>query len=180
MVRNILTCTTGQESQNVLFKYTNLEANVPVPNSQQSSFNESSNSQSSQTRPGSSGFHESSHGIMTPSTTLSNKSSEERVGMGETNADMMGSGLESQDGLHSWNAPPTRPLGYQGINARAPKRTANGEIKSPQHSLPTSPVDSSQYGHSRNSSMTSRGSQIGEVRLNNFLVQLMAAHRRKY
>lgn len=178
----MLTCTTGQESQNVSSKYTNLEASVPLPNSQQSSFNESANSQSSQTRPGSSGVHESSHGIITPSTTLSNKSSEERVSMGdasETNAHMMGSGLESQEGLQSWNAPLTRPLGYKGIYTSAQKRTANGEIKSPQHSLSTSPVDPSQYGHSRNSSMTSRGSQIGEVRLNEFLTQLMAAHRRK-
>lgn len=43
----------------------------------------------------------------------------------------------------------------------APKRMANGEFKGP--SLPTSPVDASQYGHSRNSSRTSRGSQISDV-----------------
>jgi len=111
---------------------------------------------------------------MTPSTTLSNKSSEERVSIGdsnETNAYMMGRGLKEQESLQLWNAPPTRPSGYQEIYTSAPKRTANGEIKSPQYSLPTSPVESSQYGHSRNSSMTSRGSQIGEVRFQYFLTQ---------
>jgi len=182
VVQKLLTCTIGQESQNVPPDSSNLEARVSLPNSQQSSLNESSKSQLSQTRPGSSGVHESSQGIMTPSTTLSNKSSQERVSIGnanETNAHMMGHGLESQESPHSWNAPPTRPSEYQGSYTGTLKRTANGEIKSPVHSSSTSPVDTIQYGHSRNSSMTSRGSQIGEVRLEYFLTQLMAAHRRK-
>lgn len=45
----------------------------------------------------------------------------------------------------------------------APKRMANGEVKPLESSLPTSPVESSQYGHSRNGSRMSRGSQIGQV-----------------
>lgn len=46
----------------------------------------------------------------------------------------------------------------------ATERTANGEAKSSESSLPTSLTELSRYKHSRNSSRTSRISQIGEVR----------------
>lgn len=161
-----------------------MEATAPLPNSQQSSLNDSANSQLSQTRPGSSGIHESPRSVMTPSTTLSNKSSKERVrtsmdDANETDDHSMGRRLESHETRQSWNTQPAGPSGYQGTHTSAPKRTANGEIKSPRHSLPTSPVESSQHGHSRNSSMTSRGSQMGEVSLYYSLAQRVAAHRRK-
>lgn len=171
VVQKPITCTIGQGSQNVPSKYTSSEAIVSLPHSQQSSLNESSNSHLSETRPGSSGIYESSQGIMTPSTTLSNKSSQECVSMSdanEANPRLIGQGLESEDSLQSWNLPPTRPSNSHRSYTSAPKRTANGQVKSPTYSLPTSPVDPSQYGHSRNSSITSRGSQIGEVRLDNF------------
>ena len=46
------------------------------------------------------------------------------------------------------------------------KRMANGEIKVTQRSMPTSPVATGTYGHSRNSSTMSKFSQISDVNEN--------------
>ena len=55
---------------------------------------------------------------------------------------------------------PTAPMAQMTADfTGAPKRTVDGEIKDRS---PTSPTVG-KYGHSRTSSMTSRGSQIGEV-----------------
>ena len=45
----------------------------------------------------------------------------------------------------------------------APKRLANGEIKSPKYDAPPSPTNSNSLEHLRNSSRASRASHIGEV-----------------
>jgi len=62
-------------------------------------------------------------------------------------------------------APPITDHGQSSSNKHtsAPKRMANGEVKSSKNSLPTSPTDSSLHGHSRNSSLASKGSHIPEV-----------------
>jgi len=61
--------------------------------------------------------------------------------------------------LHTTQAP-IAPMAHTVNDFAGTKRTADGEIK---EKSPTSPV-AGRYEHSRNSSMTSRGSQIGEVR----------------
>lgn len=129
-----------------------------APNSQSSSFEHSTVSQSSQHDPTANSEPNSQtlHRETTPSTSLSNPSSQEYMGK------------------KTQHSPPTRAQRMDMQTAQAPiapmahtvndfagtKRTADGEIK---EKSPTSPV-AGRYEHSRNSSMTSRGSQIGEVR----------------
>ena len=43
------------------------------------------------------------------------------------------------------------------------KRTANGHVKSPSTSVPSSPINIFHRGHARNTSTASNGSQIGDV-----------------
>ncbi len=75
-----------------------------------------------------------------------------------------GHDLELDGHRQSVNPPDAGPSENRVYHTSAPKRMANGDIKSPGYSPPTIPGCSSQYGHSRNSSRTSRGSQVGEVR----------------
>ncbi|KAI4195047.1 MAG: hypothetical protein LQ350_007429 [Teloschistes chrysophthalmus] len=113
---------------------------------------------------------------MTPSTSLSGRSSQEA---GESFATLQSSGTDtwrrplttsSNEAVsHSTQDPtprsrdsmelmPTKPQAY--------KRTANGEVKpsnSNNNSTPTSPTGSTHLGHSRNASTASKGSQIGEL-----------------
>lgn len=141
-----------------------------LSNSQESSLNESSNSQLSQYRPESAGdLHPSQakrgHGEMTPSTSYTNSPTYECIPKGHPNDDV---GVITQDKLESAHALNMRPLPDQSKEplieyTAAPKRMANGDIKPAGYSSPTSPIDASQYGHSRNSSRASRSSQIGEV-----------------
>lgn len=170
MTSDLRTCKLGHESEDItISKPPTFGANDSLPNSQQSSLNDSSSSLLSQTRP--SGVSELSQGSgvprdMTTSTSLSNKSSEERVAMGGSDdriALTVDDGLGSQEELYTTSTPVAISAEQRYDHTSAPKRMANGEIKSPGYSLPTSPGDSSQYGHSRNSSRTSRGSQVGEV-----------------
>ena len=103
---------------------------------------------------------------MTPSTSFSNNSSQGSECKGPLSIDDTAPQVEQQQPIL---APATmsqhnRPQMLHVEHTSAPKRMANGEIKSPGYSGPNSPVDIGQYGHSRNSSRTSRGSQIGEVR----------------
>lgn len=170
LVSDLRTCNSGHDSQDLTIpKSPAFGANDSLPNSQQSSLNNSSNSLLSQTRP--SGVSELSQGSgvprdTTPSTSLSSKSSQERVEMGGSDDQItltVDDRLGSQEELYTMNTSVAMPAGQRYDHTSAPKRMANGEIKSPGYSLPTSPGDSSQYGHSRNSSRTSRGSQVGEV-----------------
>lgn len=151
----------GQSFQEPHSTRTNLERTTRSPsNSQATSLNGSQSSQLSQGRRNAAGDLDliRDHGAMTPSTPLSNESSQEgtdRPYLVESDVSPV-----EQDGKDD------RPIACDALNqdhTSAPKRMVNGEVKPSEFSLPTSPVDSSQYGHSRNSSRTSRGSQIGEV-----------------
>ena len=62
----------------------------------------------------------------------------------------------------SHHTPAQPPAPYQA-HTSAPKRMANGDVKTALSSYPTSPTDHSLYAHSRNSSAASHSSQIGEV-----------------
>lgn len=102
---------------------------------------------------------------MTPSTSFSNNSSQGSACKGPLNIDDAAIQVEQQQPIL---APATmsqhdRSQRLHNEHTSAPKRMANGEIKSPGHSGPNSPVNIGQYGHSRNSSRTSRASQIVEV-----------------
>lgn len=150
----------GQVSQEPHSRRTTFETNArSPPSSQEPSLNNGSlSSQLSHVRPNAAGDLDliRPRGAMTPSTSSSNKSSEERTDrpyLVEPDASTMDQD-EKFDG----------PVAPDKEHTSAPKRKANGEVKPSESSLPTSPIESSQYGLSRNSSRTSRGSQIGEVR----------------
>lgn len=110
---------------------------------------------------------------VTPSTPLSNFSSQEYTTDGRLPAEKTGkqhmepsiTGASRRNLLVQTDGLEDRPSGAQPV---AFKRTANGEIKSPQEilsaSLPESPAESRAYGHSRTTSATSKSSHIGEVR----------------
>ena len=138
--------------------------------SQKSSLNEPSRHRTSQGRDGSVRDHDVSQGDrlneeMTPSTSFSNNSSQGSACKGRLNNDDALPQMEEQQPMYAPAASSQhdRSQRLQNEHTSAPKRMANGEIKSPGYSRPSSPIDIGPYGHSRNSSRTSRGSQIGEV-----------------
>ena len=111
------------------------------------------------------------HSIATPATTLSsNNSSQERAMTGKYAADIILDDVERPaQGLSSISNDRVAIATAQAVasnrdQSSAPKRLANGEIKSSNADLLVGYTDTSLYGHSRNSSMTSRSSQIVEVR----------------
>jgi len=146
-----------------------------VTNSQVSSFEDSVASQASPQRPMSSDKPQSSAAgystrQITPSTSLSDPSSQERA------ADRLREILTADDydahgqrRLVSHHAPNVRPRslytrGLNGEHTHAQKRTADGQVKAADPDVPTSPVDISRSrGHTKNDSATSQSSQIGEV-----------------
>ncbi len=141
-----------------------------LSDSQESSLNESLRNQTSQIRDGLTRDLDVSQGDrfdeeMTPSTSFSNNSSQGSVRKGPLNNDDAALQVEEQQPTYTSAArfQHNRSQRLHIEHTSAPKRMANGEIKSPGYSRPNSPVDIGQYGHSRNSSRTSRGSQIGEV-----------------
>lgn len=140
--------------------------------SQGSSFNDSLPSQSSEPPTRSSEYPEpraiSAHPTVTPSTSLSNNSSQEKGEAYESLRRDTGLAIDgTSDGSGSQpDDIPDPVIAYHQPHKNhtaAPKRMINGETKPAMSALPTSPTLSSHYGHSRNSSMTSRSSQIGEV-----------------
>ncbi|KAF6239453.1 hypothetical protein HO173_002715 [Letharia columbiana] len=149
----------GQASQEPHTRRTNLVTNARSPPTSQASSG-SLSCHKSQLRPNAAGDLDiiSPHNAMTRSTSLSNKSSQEdtdRLYLVEPDVSSVDQD-ENIDGLVTENA-------LDKVHPSAPKRMANGEVKPSESSLPASPVESSQYGHSRNSSGTSRNSQIGEL-----------------
>ena len=102
---------------------------------------------------------------MTPSTSFSNNSSQGSARKGPLDNDNAAPQVEKQQSIYSQAASSQhdRAQRLHIEHTSAPKRMANGEVKLPGYSQPSSPVNISQYGHSRNSSGMSRGSQIGEV-----------------
>ena len=153
---------TGQASQEHS-RRTNPGTNIrSPPTSQTTSFDDSLSSDLLQGRPNAPNDLEliRPHGAITPSTFLSSKSSQESTGssyLAEPDVSLVNH-EGSVDGLM-----PYANDSLDKCHANAPKRMANGDFKPSEFSPATSPVDSSQFGDSRNSSTTSRGSQIGEV-----------------
>ena len=143
---------------------------TPFSNSQSSSSNDSSNSQISHIRVGSAGNFDRSQGDRfndetTPSTSLSNSSSQEGVGKAQLGDydDVLLVEERQPTYMSAASSQHERSRMLHTEHTSTPKRMANGEIKSSAYSLSNSPIDIGQHGHSRNSSRTSRGSQIGEV-----------------
>lgn len=129
-----------------------------APNSQNSSFEHSTASQSSQNNPTTSSEPNSQtlRRETTPSTSLSNPSSQEYMAKKTQHSPpTRGQRMDSQS-----TQAPIAPMAHITNDIAGAKRTADGQVK---ERSPTSPVVG-RYEHSRNSSMTSRGSQIGEVR----------------
>lgn len=129
-----------------------------APQSQSSSFEHSTASQSSQHDPTSSSEPNSQTlpRETTPSTSLSNPSSQEYMGKKTQHSlPRRGQSIHIQT-THA----PIAPMAHTVVDCAGTKRTADGQVK---EKSPTSPVGV-RYAHSRNSSTTSRGSQIGEVR----------------
>ena len=160
----------GRESTDIRSQSNPLEASALSPNHQKAS-GASSSSWLSQKGPVSSDLLDLSQGslsnVKTPSTSVSNQSSQEHAGIvkvNDINFNTSGYRIDSQERPQPTQLPAARASEHRVHYANAPKRMADGELKSPEYSLPTSPVSASQYGHSRNSSRTSRSSQISEVR----------------
>ncbi|KAL8778429.1 MAG: hypothetical protein Q9203_003234 [Teloschistes exilis] len=112
---------------------------------------------------------------MTPSTSLSDRSSQEA---GKSFVTVQPSGTDT------WPRPTTTSnevvshsiqdqeprsrdsIEFMPTKPQAYKRTADGELKmlnNNNNSHPTSPTVSTQFGHSRNASTASKGSQMGEL-----------------
>jgi len=116
------------------------------------------------------------YGTITPSTSTSNNSSQEHAvephqsfEASELHPRMEEKACRDQSfpamqRTRTWERPAISTSQYTS----APKRMANGDVKTGAGSLPTSPTDPSLYVHSRNSSTTSRSSQIGEVGISTF------------
>ena len=124
------------------------------PNSQASSFEDSQDSYQRHTSSHSHPLEAPQRGI-TPSTSLSNPSSQENITHKMQNSPSAQKQRMEPEKPHT----PVAPIAHMTGDYVGAKRTADGQVK---ERSPTSPT-SVRYGHSRNSSMTSRGSQIGEV-----------------
>ena len=141
---------------------TNLETNSRTPpTSQAPSLNDSLHTQLSQIAPNAHSdldlIHP--HGALDPSTSFSNRSSQKRRNRTHL-VEPDGSTMEQDENVNM----PVAEVTEDKDHTSAPKRMGNRELKPSESSSPTSPVQSSRYKHSRNSSRTSRGSQISEVR----------------
>lgn len=132
-----------------------------APNSQASSIEDTANSQGSY--PPQSSAVELLHRENTPPTSLSNPSSQEQMAE-KAQSPTRALTLETRQA-----SAPMAPMEHTKDDlTAASKRTADGRIKE-KSSLPTSPVTARRWEHSRNSSTTSKGSQIGEVRYSRIL-----------
>ena len=167
---HVLTMALGQNSNPAA----RLSEPSSVPNSQGSSFDDSVVSRASPRRPMSSDkslFFVGDHSTrqITPSTLLSDPSSQERAAerlkdilrakddtQGQLRPDSHGSQNDKPQNLHI--------DGLNGEHIYAQKRTADGKVKPGDLNIPTSPASVSRSrGHSKSGSVTSKGSQIGEV-----------------
>lgn len=142
----------------------------------QSSFDESTASQNSRPLHPSPDALRLSHtnyplGESTPSTSFSNPSSQDPLAEDlnhfhenpalrtEGQPDLQAEPLSSVRALSK--SPQNRSPTPQDDHKVSNKRMANGEVKNAAQNVPRSPVD--QQGHHRNTSIASRGSQIGEA-----------------
>lgn len=110
--------------------------------------------------------------VMTPSTSLSNPSSQKTAESGSPaqQEDTVEGQKPTTDSanvpLHLLRNPRPRPTNDDGGPAYLPqaqKRTASGEVKQGGSSQPGSPESTAQYGHSRNTSTASKVSQISDL-----------------
>lgn len=129
-----------------------------APRSQTSSFEESIPSQGSYQHPSSSGNVQREP---TPTTSLSNPSSQEQMIEGANQSPL----AHGQRKTSNTPQAPIAPM-IQTASEGGTKRTADGQVK---ERSPTSPIVG-RYGHSRTSSTTSRGSEIGEVSISRSIV----------
>ena len=144
----------------------------PTSASQTSSFNDSMPSQLSETQLSAQEGLTSSQTFptkvaLTPATSFSNASSQEQAAFPDQQSDTP---VDEQIPVKQHAVLPPASGGqvaYQPSPERsprnAPKRMADGELKSPVTALPTSLIESQILAHSRNSSINSRNSQITEV-----------------
>ncbi|KAL8803087.1 MAG: hypothetical protein Q9182_003400 [Xanthomendoza sp. 2 TL-2023] len=110
--------------------------------------------------------------VITPSTSLSDPSSQEGTGSTsptrENDTDQSPSfksviSNTPSHSLHKQTACPTSVKSHLPNISHAHKRTASGEVKRPGPSQPSSPDGPSQYSHSRNTSTASKSSQVSEL-----------------
>ncbi|KAL8809010.1 MAG: hypothetical protein Q9200_003810 [Gallowayella weberi] len=110
--------------------------------------------------------------VVTPSTSLSDPSSQERTGSksptreNDTHQSPSFKSAISNTPSHSIHKQKARPTSVKShvLNvSHAHKRTASGEVKRPGSSQPSSPDGPSQYSHSRNTSTASKSSQVSEL-----------------
>lgn len=144
----------------------------PISGSQTSSFNDSMPSQLSETQLSAQEGLTSSQAFptkvaLTPATSLSNASSQEQAAFPDQQSDTPVDApiAAKPDAV----APPASAFQVASQPSpkrsprNAPKRMADGELKSPVTDLPRSPTQSQNLPHSRNSSINSRNSQITEA-----------------
>lgn len=147
--------------------------------SQSSSFEESIASQSSTHQPTPSKVirysqQGSSLGTATPSTSLSNPSSQECPSNERQDTRHIPLSLPDEGEVNLRLRPASQEGHRQqlyGTDTRVleaarnvlNKRMANGEVKINDPSLPTSPVDADRHSHSRDSSVTLKSNQISKV-----------------
>ena len=152
-----------QASQELYFLGTDLEtiARSPPTSQTSSSFEDCLGSQLSGVRPDAAGHADlvRLHDTMILSSSFSNKSSEE-----STDRPYL---VEPDASTRDHNEIVDGPIAEGALDrdhTSATKRTANGETKTLESGLPTSPLELSRYRHSRKSSKMSGIPQIGEVR----------------
>ena len=149
----------GREPQS---SCTDLETNSRTPpTSQASSLDDSLSTQLSQIAPNAASDLDliRPHGAMDPSTSFSNRSSQERRDRTHM-VEPDGYTMDQDEVLDV----PVAEDNEDKDHTSAPKRMVKRGLKPSESILPTSSVESSHDKHSRNSSRTSRGSQISEVR----------------
>ena len=152
-------------------------------NTQPASYHEPATSPSTSAHPSLSEASQSStleyqKRLETPPSSLSNPSSQghpPRIGQ-DLVQESKEHGVASVTRLESYSRSQPPPLdtnitqwpvahngGLGGESIHWQKRTASGDIKPSGASLPTSPVNNIRRGHAKNASISSNGSQIGEV-----------------
>ncbi|KAL8905515.1 MAG: hypothetical protein Q9171_006639 [Xanthocarpia ochracea] len=109
----------------------------------------------------------------TPSTSLSNSSSQDRAGsisslheVGISQSPTLEPNIANTSSYSLLENQMSRPMSVQSHlrnGTHAPKRTANGEVKSSGQSQQSSPDGTSQYSHSRHTSTASRSSHISDM-----------------
>ena len=165
----MITLATGsvvhQATREILYEH-------PTSTSQTSSFNDSMPSQLSETQLSAQEGLTSSQAFptkvaLTPATSFSNASSQEQAAFPDQQSDTPVDAPIAAKGHAALRPASDVQVASQPSQERsprnAPKRMADGELKSPVTGLPTSPTESQILAHSRNSSINSRNSQITEA-----------------